>query len=57
MLFAAAHESACGTSRQFTKTNQASIMRDAATAKPQLFLFDDAWFATNLISRLNQIDE
>ena len=37
--------------------SMASIMRDAATAKPQLFLFDDAWFATNLISRLNQIDE
>jgi len=36
--------------------SMASTMRDA-TAKPQLFLFDDAWFATNLISRLNQIDE
>lgn len=33
------------------------IMRDAATAKPQFFLLDDAWFAANLISRLNRIGE
>jgi hypothetical protein len=33
------------------------IIRDAATAKPQFFLLDDAWFAANLISRLNRIEE
>jgi hypothetical protein len=33
------------------------ITRDAATAKPQIFILDDPWFATNLISRLNQIND
>jgi hypothetical protein len=33
------------------------IVRDATTAKPQIFILDDPWFATNLISRLNQIED
>lgn len=31
------------------------LMRDAATAKPQFFVVDDAWFAYNLITNLAKI--
>jgi hypothetical protein len=31
------------------------IMRDAATAKPQFFMVDDAWFAFNLISNAAKV--
>jgi hypothetical protein len=32
------------------------VMRDTPTAKPQIFMVDDPWFAVNLITRLNQIE-
>jgi hypothetical protein len=32
------------------------ITRDVATAKPQIFMVDDPWFAVNVITRLNQIE-
>jgi hypothetical protein len=34
-----------------------AITRDAANAKPQIFILDDPWFATNAIARLNQISD
>jgi hypothetical protein len=34
-----------------------ALVREGTTAKPQIFVVDDPWFAVNLISRLNQIDE
>lgn len=40
----------------FTPYNNAvGVMRDAATAKPQFFVVDDAWFAFNLITNLAKI--
>jgi len=33
------------------------IQRDAMTAKPQVFVLDDAWFAYNLVSNLGRISE
>jgi hypothetical protein len=33
------------------------IQRDAVSAKPQIFVLDDAWFAYNLVSNLGRISE
>jgi hypothetical protein len=33
------------------------IQRDAMTARPQIFILDDAWFAYNLVSNLGRISE
>jgi hypothetical protein len=32
------------------------LMRDAATAKPQIFVVDDGWFVYNLITNLARLD-
>jgi hypothetical protein len=32
------------------------IQRDAMTAKPQIFVLDDGWFAYNLVSNLGHIE-
>jgi len=31
------------------------VMRDAATAKPQIFVTGDGWFTYNLVTNLSQI--
>jgi hypothetical protein len=36
-------------------SNGIGIMRDAATAKPQIFVTNDGWFTYNLIANLSQI--
>lgn len=36
-------------------SNGIGLMRDAATAKPQIFVVDDGWFAYNLITNLARL--
>lgn len=37
-------------------SNGIGLMRDAATAKPQIFVVDDGWFVYNLITNLARLD-
>lgn len=40
---------------EFTEKKLLYLMRDAASAKPQIFITGDGWFTYNLVTNLAQI--